>query len=244
MSSADVGDQLTEIHRPIRPEPIFWDTAACAGAPVLVGDTPVLAAGPVTGIDTDWTAPGWRTSRSTDTNPWNTAVAGFTKWLSANDEDVQWANTVADAFAAAGGEGNVSTLSNSAINAALRSAGVDATRTDLTIEAPQAYGNPPTTGYANDPVNTSTGSFLENESDLAFPGAAALLGWGRCYNSFDTDTSGAFGLGWSSLAEAGIVFDDEGLARFRLPDGRQLIFPRLGDGWDRAVGDSAWLHRA
>ncbi|HET8970779.1 MAG TPA: hypothetical protein VFN19_06960, partial [Candidatus Nanopelagicales bacterium] len=44
--------------------------------------------------------------------------------------------------------------------------------------------------------------------------------------------------------EAGIVFDDEGLARFRLPDGRQLIFPRLGDGWDRAVGDSAWLHRA
>ncbi|HET8970439.1 MAG TPA: DUF6531 domain-containing protein, partial [Candidatus Nanopelagicales bacterium] len=171
-------------------------------------------------------------------------VAGFTKWLSANDGDVQWAKTVADAFAAAGGEGNVSTLSNSAINAALRSAGVDATRKDLTIDPPQAYGNPPTTGYANDPVNTSTGNFVENESDLAFPGAAALLGSGRCYNSFDTDESGAFGLGWSSLAEAGIVFDDEGLARFRLPDGRQLIFPRLGDGWDRAVGDSAWLHRA
>ncbi|HET8970953.1 MAG TPA: EndoU domain-containing protein [Candidatus Nanopelagicales bacterium] len=55
--------------------PIFWDTAGYAGAPVLVGDTPVLAAGPVTGIDTDWTAPGWRTSRATAADPWNTVTA-------------------------------------------------------------------------------------------------------------------------------------------------------------------------
>ncbi len=168
-------------------------------------------------------------------------VAGFSKWLAANDADVQWAKTVADAFAAAGGEGNVSTLSNSAINAALHAAGIDANRKDLTIDPPQAYGNPPTTGYANDPVNTSTGNFLENESDLGFPGAAGLLGLGRCYNSFDP-SAGAFGIGWSSVAEAGLSFDsDEGQAHLRLPDGRQLVFPRLGDGWDRAVGESAWL---
>ena len=169
--------------------------------------------------------------------------AGFDKWLAANDEDVSWAKTVADAFAAAGGEGNVSTLSNSAIDAALKAAGVNANRTDLTIEPPQAFGNPPTTGYANDPVNTSTGNFVENETDLAFPGAAALLVWGRSYNSFDAG-AGAFGPGWSSLAEAGLVLDsDEGVARFRLPDGRRLVFPRLGAGWDRAVGASAWLTR-
>ena len=30
-------------------------------------------------------------------------VSGFEKWLSDNDQDVTWANTVADAFAAAGG---------------------------------------------------------------------------------------------------------------------------------------------
>ncbi|BAK34420.1 hypothetical protein MLP_14060 [Microlunatus phosphovorus NM-1] len=168
-------------------------------------------------------------------------VAGFSKWLTANDADVQWAKTVADAFAAAGGEGNVSTLSNSAINAALHAAGIDVNRKDLTIDPPQTYGNPPTTGYANDPVNTSTGNFLENESDLGFPGAAGLLGLGRCYNSFDS-SAGAFGIGWSSVAEAGLSFDsDEGQAHLRLPDGRQLVFPRLGDGWDRAVGESAWL---
>ena len=27
----------------------------------------------------------------------------------------------------------------------------------------------------------------------------------------------------------------------RLPDGRVVTFPRLGDGWDRATGESLWL---
>ena len=31
------------------------------------------------------------------------------------------------------------------------------------------------------------------------------------------------------------------MARFRLPDGRVLVFPRLGEGWDRAVGDTTRL---
>ena len=63
-------------------------------------------------------------------------------------------------------------------------------------------------------MNTSTGNFVENETDLAFPGAAGLLGWSRCYNSFDTSVeqggAGAFGPGWSSLVEAGLVFDTDG----------------------------------
>ena len=189
-------------------------------------------------------------STFTATCQWGTldasaVFAGFDKWLAANDQDVSWATVVANAFAAAGGEGNVSALSNSSIAAALKVAGVDATRVDLTIDPPQAYGHPPTTGYANDPVNTSTGNFVENETDLAFPGAAGLLGWSRCYNSFDTSVeqggAGAFGPGWSSLVEAGLVFDTDGVARFRLPDGRVLVFPRLGDGWDRAVGDTTRL---
>ena len=54
----------------------FWDTAAYAGAPVLAGDTPILSTGPVTGIGSGWTAPGWRTARSTDADPW--AASGAT----------------------------------------------------------------------------------------------------------------------------------------------------------------------
>ena len=164
---------------------------------------------------------------------------GFDKWLAANDNDVRWAKVVGDAFARAGGEGAISTLADSAIAASLRAAGVDATRQDLDIAAPTAFGHPPTTGYAVDPVNTSTGNFVETESDLAFAGACGALELTRTYNSVN-DRSGAFGRGWSSWTEAGLRFDDES-AIFVMPDGREITFPRLGTGWDRAVGESLWL---
>ncbi|GAB2583246.1 DUF6531 domain-containing protein [Microlunatus antarcticus] len=173
--------------------------------------------------------------------------SGFDQWLAANDDDVTWATAVAAAFTAAGGDGEVSTLSDSAVAAALQAAGVNATRQDLTIDPVQAQGHPPTTGYANDPVNTATGNFVETETDLVFPGANATLVLSRTYNSFrsaepGSSTAGAFGPGWSSVCEAGLTLDPE-RARLVLPDGRQIFFPRLGDGWDRAQGESLWLAR-
>ena len=174
-------------------------------------------------------------------------LVGFDRWLAANAEDVAWATAVANAFKAAGGEGGVSTVSDSALASALRAAQVSASRQDLTIDPPQMVGNPPTSGYADDPVNTATGNFVENETDLVFPGAASMLTLGRTYNSFDCGWSGAeraFGPGWSSVCDAGLTFDQaSGLARFTLPDGRQILFPRLGAGWDRAVGENLWLAR-
>lgn len=166
---------------------------------------------------------------------------GFAQWMSANTNDVHWATTVAAAFTKAGGAGEVSTLSNSAIDAALRAAGVDETRQDLAIQMPSALGHPPTTGYANDPVNTATGNFIETEQDLQFTDSASELWWSRSYNSVSA-ASGAFGRGWTSWTEAGLVFDDEA-AYFTTPDGRQVTFPRMGQGWDRAVGESMWLTR-
>ena len=54
---------------------VFWDSAASYGAtPVQAGDVPVLAAGPVTGVGSSWTSPGWRTARSADgatADPWS-----------------------------------------------------------------------------------------------------------------------------------------------------------------------------
>ena len=167
--------------------------------------------------------------------------SGFHKWLAENDNDVRWANTVAAAFEKAGGEGGLSTLPNSAIDAALKAAHVDETREDLVIQMPSALGHPPTTGYSNDPVNTSTGNFIETEQDVEFLEAAAELSWNRSYNSLSRN-AGAFGTGWTSWTETGLTFDDEA-AYFTGPDGRQLTFPRLGDGWDRAIGESQWLAR-
>ncbi len=168
--------------------------------------------------------------------------SGFDRYVDANEEDVEWATTVGDAFARAGGEGAVSTLSNSALAAALRAAGVDASRDDIVVDPPTAYGTPPTSGYADDPVNAASGNFLENEADLGFAGGCGDLALTRTYNSFDT-RSGGFGPGWSSWTETGLELTDES-ARMRLPDGRVVVFPRLGDGWDRATGESLWLERS
>ncbi|MFL4474281.1 DUF6531 domain-containing protein, partial [Paeniglutamicibacter sp. MACA_103] len=169
----------------------------------------------------------------------NGVVNGFDKWLEANEQDVAWALTIANAFAAAGGEGNVSRLADSSLLAALAAQGVGATRQDIAIDAAFALGAPPTTGYSNDPVNTSTGNFLETEVDLGFSGAAAALVATRTYNSLD-DRVGVFGLGWASVFETRLELEDEG-AWMVLADGRHLWFPRRGEGWDRADGESSWL---
>ncbi len=168
-------------------------------------------------------------------------VSGFRSWNEANAEDVLWARTVADAFARAGSEGQVSTLANSALLATLAAGGVDATRDDLTIAPAFSYGVQPTTGYAVDPVNTATGNFLETETDLRFPGAGAGLRLERTYNSFDP-VGGAFGPGWSSWTEAGLEVDAES-ARVTGQDGRTTVFPREGGAWATALGENRWLSR-
>ncbi|PPI48668.1 type IV secretion protein Rhs [Rathayibacter toxicus] len=166
-------------------------------------------------------------------------VAGLEQWLTANAHDATWATTLANAFAAAGGEGVVSRVADSALAVALTSAGASLRRQDLTIDPPQAFGAPPTTGYADDPVNTATGNFLEAEVDLGFSGGCASLEFSRSYNSLD-DRSAAFGRGWSSIADERLRLADDG-ATWVLRDGREIFFPREGDGWARAVGENCWL---
>lgn len=158
-----------------------------------------------------------------------------------NDRDVIWATTIADAFDAAGGEGEVRTLSNSSLSAALQARGVSESRLDVTVPPSTLSGVNPTSGYVDDPVNAATGNFIEPEIDFAFGGGCSSLALTRMYNSFDTGTH-AFGPGWSSWTEVALELDDEA-ARMTLPDGRLVIFPRLGDGWDRAAGEALWLER-
>lgn len=165
-------------------------------------------------------------------------VTAVRDWLDANAQDADWAGEVAGAFEAAGGSG-VITVADASISAALASAGVGVHRDDFTIEPFSAIGTPPTTGFADDPVNTATGNFLEPEHDLQFAGAAASLAMTRMYNSLD-DRTGIFGLGWSSILDTRLELDDEG-ASFVMADGRQIDFPRAGAGWDRGVGENYWL---
>ncbi|WP_434995864.1 DUF6531 domain-containing protein [Arthrobacter sp. Ld5] len=171
-------------------------------------------------------------------------IAAYRNYLQANEDDAAWAVTIADAFAAAGGEGAVSTVSDAGLGEALAAAGMSATRSALSIDPPTAYGAVPTTGYANDPVNTATGNFIEPETDLGFAGLASNLVLSRMYNSLGTglDSPGVFGPGWASVLDQQLALSDEG-ARWVLADGRAVDFPRNGDAWGRAVGENYWLTR-
>ncbi|WP_157683578.1 polymorphic toxin-type HINT domain-containing protein [Microlunatus soli] len=195
--------------------------------------------GTVTGLNNHVSSFG--TSCSWATLDASGPINALKEWLRLNGEDGKWATTVADAFAKAGGEGNISYLKNSTISETLKSKGIAVNRSDLKVDPPTAFGSPPTTGYADDPINTATGNFIENEVDLAFTGPASVLSLPRTYNSLDADW-GCFGRGWSSWPEAGLTITDEA-ARLRLFDGRIVVFPRLGDGWDRADGQNMWLSR-
>lgn len=59
------------------------------------------------------------------------------------------------------------------------------------------------------------------------------------YNSLDQHV-GLFGPGWASILETRLLIDDEG-ASFVGADGRQVRFPRDGEGWARGVGENRWL---
>ena len=161
-------------------------------------------------------------------------LAGFGTFIEYNEIDARWVARIADAFRRAGGDGSVKTLPDAAIHASLRAAGLLGGRQSVTFDDPVAYGMPPTTGYANDPVNTASGNFVELEDDLPFAGLTAGLTFARMYNS-RSDRSGAFGTGWSSWADARLNPRQDG-AEYVGPDGQRALFPRMGEGYGRVLG--------
>jgi len=164
-------------------------------------------------------------------------LAGLHEWINWNEIDARWVARIAATFRAAGGDGAIKTLPDAAIHASLKAAGLLGGRKSITFDDPVAYGFPPTSGYTNDPVNTASGNFVEEETDLPFAGLLAGLRFGRVYNS-RSDRAGAFGPGWSSWADARLRFGPEGAA-YEGPDGQRAVFPRQGDGYGRVLGVGA-----
>lgn len=169
----------------------------------------------------------------------SSVLSGFRRWLSANDDDVLWANTVAAAFEAAGAGGQTIALSDDSLAAALQAAGQNSLRSDLDFGAPEYFGVVPTNGFAADPVNTATGNFIEAERDLSFAGSAADLSFERTYNSFDRD-GGVFGRGWTSPLDMRLVVLADHVL-FVKDDGRRIQFPTRGTEPARAVSENLWI---
>ncbi len=162
-------------------------------------------------------------------------LAGFGAWLGWNETDAQWVTTIAQAFREAGS----GAVANAVIEARLRVAGLDAQRMSITYDDPIALGEWPSSGYADDPVNTATGNFLEVEVDLVANGLTRLLRFARTYNS-RSDRSGPFGPGWASWATARLRAEPEG-AHWEAPDGQRAVIPRSpearnGCGYVRLAG--------
>src|SRR3954454_2085149 len=118
-------------------------------------------------------------------------LAGFGAYINYNEIDARWVAKIAEAFRRAGGNGAIKTLPDAATHASLKAAGLLGGRQSVTFDVPVAYGMPPTTGYANDPVNTASGNFVELEEDLLFDGLTGGLRFSRMYNS-RSDRAGAF----------------------------------------------------
>jgi len=164
-------------------------------------------------------------------------LAGFGTFIDYNEIDARWVTRIAQAFRRAGGDGAIKTLPDAAIQRSLKAGGLLGGRRSVTFDNPVAYGMPTTSGYANDPVNTASGNFVEDETDLAFGGLLALLRFGRVYNSRSNE-AGAFGNGWSSWADVRLRFVAEGVA-YDGPDGQRAVFPRMGEGYGRVLGVAA-----
>ena len=162
---------------------------------------------------------------------------GFGEYIGWNETDAQWVARIAAAFRQAGGSGGIARLPDAAIQASLRAAGLDGDRGSVTFDDPVGFGFPPTSGYADDPVNTASGNFVALETDLSFTGLGESLRFTRTYNSRSNEV-GAFGPGWSSWTTARLRPRPEG-AEYEGPDGQRALFPRMGAGYGRVVGVNA-----
>lgn len=140
-------------------------------------------------------------------------------------------HSITEALAAAdrGGMGPV-TVSDATLAARLRADGVGAAPSYLVVSPSSLLGFPPTSGFVDDPVCALTGNFFHAEADLTFPGRAALLDLSRHYNSLGSARVGAFGPGWSSVLDMGLVAGvGEGIV-VSLADGAQVGFSAGDDG--------------
>ena len=152
------------------------------------------------------------------------------KWVDANQSDVRWILTVAEAFATAGSQGMLGPIYSEAdfldypqylntgyIRNYLKEQKISTDRPSIDVSRATITGAVYSAGYALDPVNVATGNFIEHECDLSFEHApaASLIKLERMYNSVavtypEEAPSGIFGLGWSSTLDTQLTLSNTG----------------------------------
>jgi RHS repeat-associated protein len=103
-----------------------------------------------------------------------------------------------------------------------------------------AFGLSAAFGYSADPVNTFTGNYVEQHTDLPAPAEAYGMDWSRTYNHQDRDQHD-LGRGWvHSFDERVLATAPSDLVEYRAADGRVFPFTRPA-GSTQAVWESAGI---
>src|SRR5262245_12075378 len=76
-----------------------------------------------------------------------------------------------------------------------------------------------------DPVNVTNGNMWISHHDYSLPGLGDPIEINRFYNSI-IQTTGLFGLGWSTKYDESIVVYDPNMIRLNRPDGKAIYFGR------------------
>ena len=80
-----------------------------------------------------------------------------------------------------------------------------------------------------EPVNTFSGAYLHNETDLSLASAGVPFELIRSYTSADT-ASGRFGPGWTDTYQASVAIQGNGDAIVKGDEGQRIRFPSQGGG--------------
>ena len=91
------------------------------------------------------------------------------------------------------------------------------------------YGPQAPSGYSADPVNTATGNYIYQRTDLEIPGKGTPLVFERNYNSQD-DTDGPLGFGWNHSYNSVLTVNADSTVTIRWGDGRTETWTPDGGG--------------
>ena len=95
---------------------------------------------------------------------------------------------------------------------------------------PTCQSNTTTSGCNGDPINTATGNYTYQHTDLTMAGRGMSFAFTRTYNAQD-GSPGPMGAGWTHSYMASFVQNSDNSITIRTPDGQVLIFDSIGGSY-------------
>ncbi|GAA4149978.1 hypothetical protein GCM10023068_28050 [Leifsonia shinshuensis] len=105
--------------------------------------------------------------------------------------------------------------------------------TDLSARETAGGSNPsekPCQCSHADPINTATGEYYENSTDIGISGVGPALAITRGYSTTAVATDGPFGYGWTGNFTAALTFPSSGIVDVRQENGSVVEYAQQNDG--------------